>query len=100
MAEIGSTPLDTPKEILNLGLGDPTGLHLPPPASVIAVKEVLERGQDNGYIPGPGTLRAREAIAEYHRRWDGVSYAKEDVVLVSLSLFVMTLSSTVIRHIP
>lgn len=72
-----------PKGPINLGLGDPTGLHAPPPASISAVVETIQKGQDNGYIPGPGTMQAREAIAAYHKRWDGVSYTAGDVTLVS-----------------
>ena len=73
-----------PKGPINLGLGDPTGLHAPPPASISAVVETIQKGQDNGYIPGPGTVQAREAIAAYHKRWDGVSYTAGEVALVRI----------------
>lgn len=75
-------PLETTKPIINLGLGDPTGLHPAPPASVSAVTDAIKGGKDNGYIPGPGTVKAREAIADYHQRWDGVSYGVNDIILV------------------
>lgn len=83
LAEMATMPLESTKPIINLGLGDPTTLHPAPPASVEAVTRAIEGGKDNGYIPGPGTVKAREAISAYHSRWDGVQYGVNDIVLVS-----------------
>ncbi len=80
---MAQTTPQTSKPILNLGLGDPTGLHPPPPASISSMVDTLNAGLCNGYIPGPGTPEAKRAVAEYHKRWDGVSYAEGDIVLVS-----------------
>lgn len=82
LAEIMAIQPATSKPVINLGLGDPTTLHTPPPASVTAVVETLQAGRDNGYIPGPGTIAAREAIGRYHKRWDGVDYGVNDITLV------------------
>jgi len=83
LAEIMAIQPATSKPIINLGLGDPTTLHTPPPASITAVVETLQAGRDNGYIPGPGTVAARHAIGRYHKRWDGVEYGVNDITLVS-----------------
>lgn len=86
LAEMGSTTPQTTKPIINLGLGDPTTLHAPPPASVTASVRAITEGKDNGYVPGAGTVAARQAIADYHHQWDGVRYTAKDVVLVSRTL--------------
>jgi len=82
---ITSCPPLTAKSPINLGLGDPTfyPLHPPPSAAVTAVKAVLEEETSNGYLPGVGSIEARQAVADYHERWDGVKYGVDDIVLVS-----------------
>lgn len=76
----------TSQNIINLGLGDPTHykLHPPPPAVISATRDALEAGNSNGYVAGVGSLSARQALVDYHQRWDRVKYAVDDMVLVSL----------------
>ncbi len=84
VASLSSTKTH-PKPLINLGLGDPTvfGLHSPPPASTEGIQEALMGGKDNGYVPGSGTKHACDAVAAYHKKWDGVDYNGDDVTLVS-----------------
>lgn len=69
--------------MINLGLGDPTHypLHPPPPAATTATRAALESERHSGYINGVGSLSARQAIAAYHGRWDGVAYDPDSIVL-------------------
>ena len=73
------------KSLINLGLGDPTvfGLHDPPKVALEAMQDALMSGNANGYVPGTGLKEACQAVADYHKRWDGVEYTAEDVTLVS-----------------
>lgn len=73
------------KPLINLGMGDPTAYQLqaPPAVAVSALRESIEGGMANGYVPGAGDKTALEAVARYHRRWDGVDYKGQDITLVS-----------------
>lgn len=42
---------------------------------------MLESERHNGYINGVGSLAARQAISDYHLRWDQVAYHPDSVVL-------------------
>ena len=81
--DLSQTKSDKP--LINLGLGDPTvfGLHDPPKVAIEAMQDALIGGNANGYLPGTGLKEACQAVADYHKRWDGVDYAAEDVTLVS-----------------
>ena len=85
LSSITCNPPSTLKPVINLGLGDPTHypLHPPPTVATTVLRDVLESEMHNGYVPGVGTLEARRAVAEYHKRWDGVQYGVDDIVLVS-----------------
>ena len=85
LAHITGQAPSTSKPIINLGLGDPTHypLHPPPPGAQEAVSTALHVQRSNGYLPGPGSVEARRAVADYHAKWDGVSYLPEDIALVS-----------------
>ena len=85
IASITATPPNTSKDIINLGLGDPTHypLHPPPPAATTAVVEAVVSGRANGYVSGTGTSGARQAISDYHATWDGVEYDADSIVMVS-----------------
>ncbi|KAL7421191.1 hypothetical protein Q5752_004076 [Cryptotrichosporon argae] len=82
LARITGTQPSTSLPVINLGLGDPTlyPLHPPPPAATEALARAAEEGR-NGYLFGSGMPEAREAVAAYHKRWDGVEYDVEDIVL-------------------
>lgn len=79
----------TQQPLINLGLGDPThySLHPPPPNAIAAVNKALESGCANGYLNGVGSVEARQAVATYHERWDGVHYGVDNIVLVSSLLY-------------
>ncbi|GHJ88241.1 hypothetical protein NliqN6_4643 [Naganishia liquefaciens] len=79
--DLSQTKSDKP--LINLGLGDPTvfGLHDPPKVAIEAMQDALIGGNANGYVPGTGLKEACQAVADYHKRWDGVDYAAEDVTL-------------------
>jgi tyrosine aminotransferase len=83
LAGITSTPPSSSKTIINLGLGDPTHypLHPPPVAATTAACTAIQTERHNGYINGIGSLPARQAIADYHQKWDGVKYHPDSVVL-------------------
>lgn len=83
LAHITAQAPSTSKPIINLGLGDPTHypLHPPPPGAHEAVSAALLAQRSNGYLPGPGSVEARRAVADYHAKWDGVSYLPEDIAL-------------------
>jgi tyrosine aminotransferase len=60
-------PLDHPKKMLNLALGDPTahGNLLCPSVLVDSIKELLDSNTANGYLPSVGLNAAKKAIAQY-----------------------------------
>lgn len=77
-------PVNHPKKLLNLALGDPTvhgNLHCP---SVLndAVKDLLTLHSANGYIPSMGSTPARKAIAQYNST-PGYTVSDDDVVIGS-----------------
>jgi tyrosine aminotransferase len=80
--DLSKTKSDKP--LINLGLGDPTvfGLHDPPKVALEAMQDALLSGHANGYVPGTGLKEACQAVADYHKRWDGVDYSAEDITLV------------------
>lgn len=88
LASITSCPPQTTKPLINLGLGDPTHypLHPSPAEASIAITEAAS-GRSNGYVEGVGTVKARQAVADYHKKWDGVEYNVKDIVLVSRSSY-------------
>ncbi|OXG22863.1 tyrosine aminotransferase [Cryptococcus neoformans] len=83
LSSITSKPRLTQQPLINLGLGDPThySLHPPPPNAIAAVNKALESGCANGYLNGVGSVEARQAVATYHERWDGVHYGVDNIVL-------------------
>ncbi|KAK4687061.1 tyrosine aminotransferase, partial [Tremellales sp. Uapishka_1] len=83
LAAITAQVPTTSKAIVNLGLGDPTfyPLHPPSEATVVATRKALDSERANGYVAGVGTLEARAAVADYHKRWDGVDYKTDHIVL-------------------
>jgi tyrosine aminotransferase len=87
LANITSCPPQTAKPLINLGLGDPTHypLHPSPAEASTAIAEAAS-GRSNGYVEGVGTVKARQAVADYHKKWDGVDYNVKDIVLVSSSM--------------
>jgi len=86
------------KPLINLGLGDPTayGLHEPSVEAVNAVKGCLEGGGANGYVPGAGCKEALEAVADYHRKWDGVEYSPGDITLTHGATHALDLAFSVL----
>lgn len=86
LASITSCPPQTAKPLINLGLGDPTHypLHPSPAEASTAIAEAAS-GRSNGYVEGVGTVKARQAVADYHKKWDRVEYNAKDIVLVSSS---------------
>ncbi|KAI9635759.1 pyridoxal phosphate-dependent transferase [Dioszegia hungarica] len=83
IASVTSTPPQTTKAPINLGLGDPTSypLHPPPPTTSAAIITAVSGERSNGYVPGAGTTTARQAVADYHERWDRVQYDADDITL-------------------
>ncbi|KAK8843435.1 tyrosine aminotransferase [Kwoniella newhampshirensis] len=83
LASITATAPSTSASIINLGLGDPTHYPLasPPPAAINAVRAALESERANGYVLGAGTVEARQAVSDYQKRWDGVEYPVDRIVL-------------------
>ncbi|ORY29170.1 pyridoxal phosphate-dependent transferase [Naematelia encephala] len=83
LATLTTVKPTTTKSLINLGIGDPTHypLHPPPPAATSSVRDAVISERANGYVPGAGMVSAREAVAEYHSRWDGVKYGIDDIVL-------------------
>lgn len=51
------------------------------------MNKALESGCANGYLNGVGSVEARQAVATYHERWDGVHYGVDNIVLVSSLLY-------------
>ncbi|XP_074644544.1 tyrosine aminotransferase-like isoform X2 [Tubulanus polymorphus] len=72
------------KPMIALSIGDPTVFgNLPPsPDTVNAVKEVLEAGKSNGYVPAVGIESTRAAIAQYYNTEEAPLTSK-DVILTS-----------------
>lgn len=85
IASVTSTPPQTSKPIINLGLGDPTSYPLHPPAPTVtpSIIAAVSGERSNGYVPGTGTSTARQAVANYHEKWDKVQYEADDITLVS-----------------
>nr|XP_031862277.1 tyrosine aminotransferase [Kwoniella shandongensis]KAA5529349.1 tyrosine aminotransferase [Kwoniella shandongensis] len=83
LASITANPPSTSATLINLGLGDPTHYPLaaPPPAATTAVRDALESERSNGYVLGAGTIEARQAVADYHKKWDNVDYTVDSIVL-------------------
>ncbi|WWC73240.1 tyrosine aminotransferase [Kwoniella pini CBS 10737] len=83
LASITANTPSSSKAPINLGLGDPTyyPLHSPPPAAIAAVEKAVLDGKSNGYLNGVGSSEARQAVVDYHMRWDQVQYSIDDVVL-------------------
>ncbi|WWC97693.1 tyrosine aminotransferase [Kwoniella sp. B9012] len=83
LASITANQPSCSKTPINLGLGDPTHypLHPPPPAAITAVAQAAIGGGANGYLNGVGSTEARQAVADYHERWDQVKYDISDIVL-------------------
>ncbi|WRT68906.1 tyrosine aminotransferase [Kwoniella shivajii] len=83
LASITANAPSTSKVPINLGLGDPTHypLHPPPAAAIAAVECAVSGGRANGYLNGVGSMEARQAVVDYHKRWDGVDYDASDIVL-------------------
>ncbi|WWC91358.1 tyrosine aminotransferase [Kwoniella dendrophila CBS 6074] len=83
LASITANKPSSSKTPINLGLGDPTfyPLHPPPSAAIDAVNQAVSGGKSNGYLNGVGSTEARQAVVNYHKRWDGVQYDISDIVL-------------------
>ncbi|WVW79052.1 tyrosine aminotransferase [Kwoniella bestiolae CBS 10118] len=83
LASITANQPSCSKTPINLGLGDPTHypLHPPPPAAIEAVAKAVIGGGSNGYLNGVGSTEARQAVVDYHGRWDRVKYDISDIVL-------------------
>ena len=77
-------PVDHPKKMLNLALGDPTvhGNLSVPSAVVDAIHDLLNTHTVNGYLPAVGLPSARKAIAQYSTV-DGFPVSEDDVVIAS-----------------
>ena len=82
MASVTAKKPSTSKPLINMGLGDPTALAPPPPNVNAAVIQRLQENASNGYLPGPGSLAARQAVADYHLRWDNVAYPPTNIFLM------------------
>lgn len=77
-------PVDHPKPMMNLALGDPTvhGNLLCPTVLEDAVIEAIRGKKMNGYLPSVGLPAARKAIAEYSTL-PGFPVHEDDVVIAS-----------------
>lgn len=69
------------KTILKLNTGNPSAFGFPMPESV---RNALEQGRESfaSYAPPDGTLQARQAVLEYHRK-NGIKTAGEEDVFLS-----------------
>ncbi|GAA5906558.1 hypothetical protein JCM8208_000479 [Rhodotorula glutinis] len=74
-----------PKQLVNLGLGDPSvfGNHAPAPESLAAIEESLKSGRALGYPESVGYADAREAVANYFDEGPNGNWrvTKNDVVM-------------------
>ncbi|GAA5928571.1 hypothetical protein JCM3775_004568 [Rhodotorula graminis] len=74
-----------PKQLVNLGLGDPSvfGNHAPAPESIAAIEESLKSGRSLGYPESVGYADAREAVANYFDEGPNGNWrvTKNDVVM-------------------
>jgi tyrosine aminotransferase len=76
-------PVNHPKPMLNLALGDPTAHGLNPPDVLKnAMHKFIDSNDFNGYLPSIGLPSAREAIATYSSR-EGFPVDSDDVVIAS-----------------
>lgn len=77
-------PVDHPKKMLNLALGDPTAHgNLNVPSVVVdAIHDLLASNAVNGYLPAVGLGSARQAIAQYSSV-EGFPVKEDDVVIAS-----------------
>lgn len=77
-------PVNHPKKLLNLALGDPTvhGNLTVPSVVTEAIQEVLTNNTANGYLPSVGMTSARKAIAQYSTV-EGFPVSEEDVIIAS-----------------
>jgi tyrosine aminotransferase len=77
-------PVDHPKAMMNLALGDPTahGNLLCPTVLEDAVIEAIRGKKMNGYLPSVGLPAARKAIAEYSTL-PGFPVHEDDVAIAS-----------------
>ncbi|ORX35525.1 pyridoxal phosphate-dependent transferase [Kockovaella imperatae] len=83
LAAVTGTPPDSDQPVINLALGDPTSSNLypPPPSTISAITRVVQTSSSNGYLHGSGSLEARQAVCEYHAKWDKVDYSPSAVIL-------------------
>lgn len=67
------------KDILNLTVGEPDfDTH----ASILnAAVEAIQSNKANHYTPTAGILPLRQAIVDYHQKYDGVTYAVNQVIV-------------------
>src|ERR687893_190345 len=89
MREFGTTIFAEMSELaartgaINLGQGFP---DVDGPGSVVelAVEALRAGGIHNQYAPGPGVPSLRQAIAEHHHRFYGLTYDPASEVLVTV----------------
>ena len=65
--DLSAPVVQGPKQLVNLGLGDPSvfGNHAPAPEAIAAIEESLKSGRALGYPESVGYADAREAVAKY-----------------------------------
>lgn len=68
-------------DVVNLLAGQPS-TGAPAPVAAEAVR-LLQSGDPLGYTPATGIVELRAAIADHHRRADGVDVSAEDVVVTT-----------------
>ncbi|WP_241086337.1 pyridoxal phosphate-dependent aminotransferase [Candidatus Vondammii sp. HM_W22] len=64
------------RDVYRLGLGQP-----PFPVAEPVIEELRANAYQREYLPVKGLPALREAVARYHRRQEGIEYAREDVLI-------------------
>jgi len=77
-------PVNHPKPLINMALGDPTayGNLLCPSVFSETIRELLLRNSANGYLPSTGLPAARKAIAAYNSS-EGYTIPEDDIFIAS-----------------
>ncbi|PLY13350.1 MAG: aspartate aminotransferase [Sedimenticola sp.] len=64
------------KDVYRLGLG-----QSPFPVAAPVVEELKANAHQKDYLPVKGLPQLREAVADYHRRQEGIEYSRDDVLI-------------------
>lgn len=64
------------REVFKLGLG-----QSPFPVAMPVIEELKANAHQKDYLPVKGLRQLRDAVANYHRRQEGVDYSGEDVLI-------------------